>query len=92
MTASDGNGGSVSDTFDIVVSAAVTGICSRTAEVQTPILAATSRTACADVTAADLASVITLNVTAYGSTSIDPADFAGLTGLTSLYISALRHS
>ena len=64
------------------------GFCSRALAVQTPILAATSRTACADVTAADLASVTTLNVTAYGSTSIDPADFAGLTGLTSLQIDA----
>ena len=87
VTASDASE-SVSDTFDIVVSAAVTGICSRALAVQTPILAATSRTACADVTTADLASVTTLNVTAYGSTSIDPADFAGLTGLTSLWIRA----
>ena len=67
---------------------ATTGICSRALAVQTPILAATSRTACADVTTADLASVTTLSVMAYGSTSIDPADFAGLTGLTSLWISA----
>ena len=67
---------------------AATGICSRALAVQTPILAATSRTACADVTTADLASVITLNVTAYGSTSIDPADFEGLTGLTTLQIDA----
>ena len=87
VTASDASD-SVSDTFDIVVSAAVTGICSRALAVQTPILAATSRTACADVTTADLASVTTLSVTAYGSTSIDPADFAGLTGLTSLWINA----
>ena len=64
------------------------GFCSRALAVQTPILAATSRTACADVTAADLASVTTLNVTAYDRTSIDPADFAGLTGLTSLQIDA----
>ena len=67
---------------------ATTGICSRALAVQTPILAATSRTACADVTTADLASVTTLSVMAYGPTSIDPADFAGLTGLTSLWISA----
>ena len=70
------------------VKAQPTGICSRALAVQTPILDATSRTACADVTTADLASVITLSVTAYGSTSIDPADFAGLTGLTSLWINA----
>ena len=86
VTASDASD-SVSDTFDIVVSA-TTGICSRALAVQTPILDATSRTACADVTTADLASVTTLSVTAYGPTSIDPADFAGLTGLTSLWISA----
>ena len=70
------------------VKAQPNGICSRALAVRTPILAATSRTACAEVTDADLASVITLSVTAYGSTSIDPADFAGLTGLTSLWINA----
>ena len=75
-----------SSTYTLPVIA--TGICSRALAVQTPLLAATSRTACADVTTADLASVITLNVTAYGSTSIDPADFEGLTGLTTLQIDA----
>ena len=64
------------------------GICSRALAVRTPILDATSRTTCAEVTDADLASVITLSVTAYGSTSLDPADFAGLTGLTSLTIAS----
>ena len=66
----------------------VTGICSRALAVQTPILAATTRTTCSDVTTADLASVTTLNVSAYGPTSIAPADFAGLTRLTSLRITA----
>ena len=70
------------------VKAQTVGICSRALAVQTPILAATSRTACSDVTTADLASVTTLSVTAYGPTSIDPADFAGLTGLTSLWMRA----
>ena len=65
---------------------AVTGICSRTAEVQTALLDATSRTACADVTAADLVAVTSLTVSNYSGTSLDPADFAGLTGLTSLEI------
>ena len=65
---------------------AQTGICSRTAEVQTALLAATSRTACADVTTADLAAVTSLTVSNYSGTSLDPADFAGLTGLTSLEI------
>ena len=84
VTASDGNGGSVSDTFDIVVSAAVTGICSRTAEVQTALLSATSRTTCSDVTAADLVAVTSLTVSSYSGAVLDPADFAGLTGLTNL--------
>ncbi len=87
VTASDASE-SVSDTFDIVVSAAATGICSRTAEVQTALLAATSRTACADVTAADLVAVTSLTVNNYSGTVLDPADFAGLTGLTSLEIDA----
>ena len=75
-----------SSTYTLPVIA--TGICSRTAEVQTALLAATSRTTCSDVTTADLALVTTLVVSAYGPTSIDPADFAGLTGLTSLTIAS----
>ena len=83
VMASDGNGGSGSDTFDIVVSAA-TGICSRTAEVQTALLDATGRATCSDVTAADLVAVTSLTVNNYSGTVLDPADFAGLTGLTNL--------
>ena len=82
VTASDASD-SVSDTFDIVVSLP-TGICSRTAEVQTALLAATSRATCSDVTTADLADVTSLSVSNYSGTILDPADFAGLTGLTSL--------
>ena len=63
---------------------AATGICSRTAEVQTALLAATSRTTCSDVTAADLVAVTSLTVNNYSGTVLDPADFAGLTGLTNL--------
>ena len=65
----------------------VNGICSRTAEVQTALLDATSRTACADVTATDLVAVTSLTVNNYSGTVLDPADFAGLTGLTSLRFS-----
>ena len=39
------------------------------------------------VTAADLVAVISLTVSNYSGTSLDPADFAGLTGLTSLQFS-----
>ena len=60
VTASDASD-SVSDTFDIVVSAA-TGICSRTAEVQTALLTQTGRATCSDVTAADLVAVTSLTV------------------------------
>ena len=83
VTASDASD-SVSDTFDIVVSAAVTGICSRTAEVQTALLAMTGRATCSDVTAADLVAVTSLTVSSYSGAVLDPADFAGLTGLTNL--------
>ena len=62
------------------VKAQVPGFCSRTAEVQTALLDATSRTACADVTATDLVAVTSLTVNNYSGTSLDPADFAGLTG------------
>ena len=71
-----------SSTYTLPVIA--TGICSRTAEVQTALLDATSRTACADVTAADLVAVTSLTVNNYSGTVLDPADFAGLTGLTNL--------
>ena len=64
-----------------------TGICSRTMEVQTAILSATGRATCSDVTAADLVAVTSLNVNNYSGTVLDPADFAGLTGLTSLQFS-----
>ncbi len=63
---------------------AQTGICSRTAEVQTAILDVTGRATCSDVTAADLVAVTSLPVSNYSGTTLDPADFAGLTGLTNL--------
>ena len=70
------------------VKAQTVGICSRAPAVRTAILDVTGRPTCSDVTTADLASVTTLVVSAYGPTSIDPADFAGLTGLTSLTIAS----
>ena len=70
------------------VKAQTVGICSRALAVQNAILDVTGRPTCSDVTAADLASVTTLTVRSYTPTSIDPADFAGLTGLISLQIDA----
>ena len=61
------------------------GICNRTAEVQTAILAAlTGSPTCATVTDTQLASITSLAFFFYSNSSIPPADFAGLTGLTSL--------
>ena len=60
-------------------------ICSRTAVVQAAILAAlTGSPTCSTVTDTQLASVTDLFIFSYSSSSIPPADFAGLTGLTSL--------
>ena len=63
----------------------VVNICSRTAEVQTAILTAIGGSAtCSTVTDTQLASVTTLSFFDYPNSSIPPADFAGLTGLTFL--------
>ena len=66
-------------------------ICGRTPEVQTAILAAIGGSAtCSTVTDTQLASVTTLEFYSYPNSSIPPADFAGLTGLTSLSFISLR--
>ena len=68
----------------------VVNICSRTAEVQTAILTAIGGSAtCSTVTDTQLASVTTLSFFSYPNSSIPPADFAGLTGLTSLSLQFL---
>ena len=62
-------------------------ICSRTAEVQTAILALVPGATCSTITSTQLAGVTgTLVVTGYNSASIVPGDFAGLTMLTRLVI------
>ncbi len=61
------------------------GVCDRTAEVQAAILQALpSRTACADVTDSDLASIATLELISSGSYGLKLGDFSGLTTLTTL--------
>ena len=58
------------------------GICGRTAAVQEVILAALGDgTACADVTAAQLAGIDRLDIASKGLTALQSGDFAGLTGL-----------
>ena len=66
----------------------VVDICNRTAEVQTAILAAIGSGTCSTITDTQLASITTLTVRPYSASSVVPADFAGLTGLTSLSIHA----
>ena len=66
----------------------VVDICSRTLGVQNAILDEIGSGTCSTITDTQLASVTTLTVTGYSASSIVPADFAGLTGLTSLSIHA----
>ena len=62
-------------------------ICSRTAEVQTAILAELSgATTCSTVSAAQLSGITYLRVTGYSNSTIIPGDFAGLTALDELNI------
>ena len=64
----------------------VVNICSRTAEVQTAILAEVTGATCSTITDTQLASISVLDFDRYSAASIIPADFAGLTGLTALTI------
>ena len=71
----------------------VVDICSRTPKVQDAILDYIdfnnpNVTTCSTVTATQLAQIQRLNIDGYSASSIVPADFAGLTGLTSLSIHA----
>ena len=66
----------------------VVNICSRTAEVQTAILALVPGATCSTITDAQLAGITgRLDIRGYSSASIVPGDFAGLTMLTELKIS-----
>ena len=86
VTASDGNGGTVSDTFDIAVAASTAGICGRTIAVQEAIVARVSNN-CAAVTDAILATVSgTLDITNSSLTGLKAGDFDGLTMLTRLFL------
>ena len=61
-------------------------ICSRTAEVQTAILAEVSGATCSTITDTQLAAITRLEVTGYSNASIVPGDFAGLTVLERMEI------
>ena len=65
-----------------------TDICSRTAEVETAILAAVPFTvACGQVAEASLAQITSLDLSSQSISALASGDFAGLTGLTSLNLS-----
>ena len=87
VTASDGNGGSVSDEFDItVVSDPNAGICARTEAVRDALLAEIAGvTDCALVTDTHLAAITgTLDLDREDITVLAAGDFDGLTALTQL--------
>ena len=84
------DGGDYASVSDATVTVTVTdddlpGICGRTQVVQDAILTALGGSpACEDVTDTQLASVTDMELFFYPPSSILPADFAGLTGLTFL--------
>ena len=67
--------------------ATVVDICSRTLAVQTAILASVPGAMCSTITITQLASITgLLNVNNYSSTSVEPSEFAGLTGVEILLL------
>ena len=84
VTADDGAGGTVSDEFDIVVSAA--GICGRTEQVRVELVILSPVTNCANVTDTHLADIDILRLTDKGITTLAAGDFARLTSLSSLLL------
>ena len=88
VTASDGNGGSVSDEFNITVRDPNAGICPRTAAVQTAILdKIPGVTDCAVVTNEQLAAITgSLDLARASVDTLAAGDFDGLTSLTHLYL------
>ena len=72
---------------------AAEGVCGRTPQVRDALVAATERTSCADVTAADLASIFWLDLQGFDDpdagpkiTTLASVDFRGLTSLGSLLL------
>ena len=88
VTASDGNGGSISDEFDITVRDPNAGICARTEAVRDALLARIAGvTDCALVTDTHLAAITgTLDLETKSITALAAGDFDGLTALTTLIL------
>ncbi len=86
VTAQDSHGETESEEFTLKV--AETDVCARTPEVRDAIVSAVSGvTDCADVTLAHLAGITgNLDVSSSGLASLQAGDFAGLTGLTGLFL------
>ena len=67
--------------------AGATGVCARTEQVRSAIVAAVSGVdACADVTESHLSAITSLDLSDEGITSLQSGDFAGLTGLAQLVL------
>ena len=67
--------------------AGATGVCARTEQVRTAIVAAVSGVDdCADVTESHLSAITSLDLSDEGITSLQSGDFAGLTGLAQLVL------
>ena len=78
VTADDGNGGTVNDSFDIEVR----GVCDRTENVRARIRIASGAGFCTHVTIAHLAAIPSLSI--INASTLRSGDFAGLTGLIDL--------
>ncbi len=83
VVANDGNGGVVSDVFDVAVAA--TDVCLRTPQVRDAILGQIPGVSdCLAVTTAQLADIDGLSILSGDIESLQARDFTGLTGLTLL--------
>lgn len=83
-TAKDPAGAYATQNFGVTVTERPVGVCDRTAQVRDAILAALGFTDCASVTRSQLAEIDSLDATGSGLSSVQPDDFALLSGLTVL--------
>ena len=90
VAASDPGGSTATQAMDINVttSAVPANVCQRTVQVRDEIVRVTRKANCADVTAADLAGIESLNLSSDSITALQEGDFAGLSSLQSLSLYA----
>ncbi len=92
VSVSDGNGGTDSITVIInvidVSEVTITPVSERTSQVRAALVATAGVSSPADVTAAHLAAITSLNLSNQSISSLKAGDFSGLTSLTDLYLYA----